>query len=218
MQRLKWKICGLKFRENVFSVLKAEPDYLGFIFYPHSSRYVQPSSVSPWISELPLFVRPVAVMVNPTLQEVLHIHQTTGIRMFQLHGQESPEFCLLIHRYHLDVIKAFSVSDDFSFSRLEPYLGKVDYFLFDSKGSLPGGNGFAFNHALLKHYPFDVPYFLGGGVSADMIGEILSLQLPGLFALDTNSRLEIAPGRKDPDKVMDFRYRLNMESQSRRNP
>ena len=102
------------------------------------------------------------------------------------------------------IFKAFSVDESFDFSSLNAYSGVCDYFLFDTKGQLPGGTGQKFNWQLLENYNGDVPFFLSGGIGPDDLEAVLSFRHPQLFGIDINSGFEISPALKDIEKVKIF--------------
>jgi phosphoribosylanthranilate isomerase len=78
-----------------------------------------------------------------------------------------------------------------------------DYYLFDTKkGSQVGGTGEQFDWSILQAYTLGIPYFLAGGLDSDSIAE--AKKLPGIYALDFNSKLESSPGLKDLTKVKDI--------------
>ena len=126
--------------------------------------------------------------------EKIHIF---GLDMVQLHGGESPELCRKIKEAGYQVIKVFSVGDGFDFTRLTPFEAFVDYFLFDTKGKLPGGNGVVFNWAILENYPSEKPFFLSGGIGLENVANISAEKFPKLYAIDVNSRFELSPGLKN---------------------
>jgi phosphoribosylanthranilate isomerase len=134
------------------------------------------------------------------------------LSVVQLHGYESPETCRLLKTTNVKVIKVFSIKDTFDFSVLTPYEDVCDYYLFDTKGKLPGGNGYAFNWEILKDYPSSKPYFLSGGIGLDDIKTIKEfLQKPEsqyCHAIDVNSKFEIEPGLKDFEKLKQFKSQL----------
>jgi phosphoribosylanthranilate isomerase len=191
------KVCGMRLPENLAAVATLQPDFLGFIFYPKSSRYVGTQLNQADLAALPAGIRKVGVFVNETVDAVLARVAEFGLNLVQLHGQETPTECARLQAAGVPVIKAFSVGEEFSFDRLQPYVGHVDYFLFDTKGAQPGGNGTTFNWNLLATYNLPVPYFLAGGLGLEEAEALRNLRLPGLFALDLNSRFETEPGVKD---------------------
>ncbi len=195
------KVCGMRQPENLAAVAALRPDFLGFIFYPKSSRYVGTQLSETELAALPTGIRKVGVFVDESEDAVLARVAELGLDLVQLHGHETPAQCAAIRAAGIPVIKAFSVGEEFDFDVLYPYLGSVDYFLFDTKGSQPGGNGTAFDWNLLTAYNLPVPYFLAGGLSLTQADALRNLRLPGLFALDLNSRFEIEPGLKDAEML-----------------
>ncbi|UOG76668.1 phosphoribosylanthranilate isomerase [Hymenobacter tibetensis] len=193
------KVCGMRQPENLAAVAALRPDFLGFIFYPKSSRYVGTQLSQKELAALPAGIRKVGVFVDENTEAVLARVAELGLDLVQLHGHETPAQCATIQAAGVPVIKAFSVGEEFDFEQLKPYVGSADYFLFDTKGAQPGGNGTAFDWNLLSSYNLPVPYFLAGGLSIEQADTLRNLQLPGLFALDLNSRFETEPGVKDAE-------------------
>ena len=187
----KIKICGMKYSENILEVSQLLPDYLGFIFYEKSSRFFDGE-----IPEISESVKKVGVFVNATLEEIKSKIKKYDLDLIQLHGNETPEFCSNLKQESIEVIKVFSVDDDFDFQILEAYENVCDYFLFDTKGKLHGGNGFTFNWQILEKYKSKKPLFLSGGIGIEEIEKIKTLNLP-IFAIDVNSKFETEPGLKN---------------------
>lgn len=206
--RTKVKICGLRTLEDARYASGAMADFLGFIFYPKSIRYVDPdqaAAIMAWI-EGP---QTVGVFVDQPLDDVIEIAKKTGIKMIQLHGNESPEYCDLLS---LPIIKAIPVrSEDTVTSiheKLSPYLGKVAYLLFDhQRGAQTGGTGTPFDWSLLEDLEVPIPYFVAGGIGIHNVAALVDQLHP--FAIDVNSSLEVEPGKKDLDAMADFFDRMN---------
>ena len=190
--------------ENISGVAFAFPDYLGFIFYPKSKRFVGMEPSQKIMAIVPDSVKKVGVFVDETPEKVLEICQKWKLNVVQLHGLETPEYCQQIQDSGITVFKAFSVDDQFDFEILNAYSGVCDYFLFDTKSQLPGGTGQKFNWQLLENYKVDVPFFLSGGISPDDLDAVLNFRHPQLFGIDINSGFEISPGLKDVEKVKNF--------------
>jgi phosphoribosylanthranilate isomerase len=191
------KVCGMREPTSLAAVVTLQPDFLGFIFYPKSSRYVGEELSAETLATLTAGIRKVGVFVDETTAEIRRRVQEFGLDLVQLHGHEMPAQCQELRESGLAVIKAFSVGTDFDFDLLIPYVGHVNYFLFDTKGAQPGGNGTTFDWSLLERYPLEVPYFLAGGLELAHAEYLRNLRLPGLFALDLNSKFELDPGVKD---------------------
>ncbi|MEO8234511.1 MAG: phosphoribosylanthranilate isomerase [Flavobacterium sp.] len=196
---MKLKICGMKYPENILEVSEFLPDFLGFIFWEKSSRYFDGE-----IPEIPKSIKKVGVFVNATLEEIGFKIKKYDLHVIQLHGNENPEFCKKLKKENIEIIKVFSINDDFDFSLLKPFENACDYFLFDTKGKLPGGNGITFNWQILQQYKSTKPFFLSGGIGSEEIENIKKLNLP-IYTIDVNSKFEIEPGLKDIELLKKFK-------------
>ena len=203
------KICGLKYPNNILEVGTLLPNYMGFIFWKKSARYFDGE-----IPNLPKSIKKVGVFVNATSEEILDKIKKHDLQTVQLHGSETVEFCRTLKKKLpnlIDVIKVFSVFDTFDFEILKTFEPVCDFFLFDTKGKLPGGNGNTFDWKVLKNYPSTKPFFLSGGIGMDnieAIKEISETNLP-LYAIDINSKFEIEPGLKNIELCRDAIHRLS---------
>ena len=185
--------------ENITAVASLRPQYLGFIFYPKSPRFVGESFDIP--GNLPASIKRVGVFVNEANAIILAKSPSLKLDFAQLHGSESPAQCDELKATGLGVIKVFSLDDDFNFDVTKAYREVVDYFLFDTKGKYYGGNAKAFNWETLRQYDQEVPFFLSGGLSPDNVNTLGDIQKMNLHALDLNSGVEISPGLKDIEKI-----------------
>ena len=185
--------------ENITAVASLRPQYLGFIFYPKSPRFVGESFDIP--GNLPASIKRVGVFVNEANAVILAKSRSLKLDFAQLHGNESPAQCDELKATGLGVIKVFSLDDDFNFDVTKPYREVVDYFLFDTKGKYYGGNAKAFNWEILSKYDQEVPFFLSGGLSPDNVNTLGDIQKMNLHALDLNSGVEVSPGIKDLEKI-----------------
>ncbi|MEX0996443.1 MAG: phosphoribosylanthranilate isomerase [Flavobacteriaceae bacterium] len=203
---MKIKICGLKEANNIQQVSQANPDYMGFIFYPKSSRFVGDDFSKTALIEIPDNIIKTAVFVNESVENILKIVQKYDFEAVQLHGHESPEICRQLKEKNLIVIKAFAIDTTFDFEKLHPYEKQCDSFLFDTKTNHFGGSGKTFNWKLLEKYNLKTPFFLSGGLGLENLEAVLKLKHDKLYGLDFNSRLEDRPGLKNIElinKVLD---------------
>ncbi len=197
----------MKYPENIIEVGALLPDYMGFIFYEKSARYFNGT-----IPELIKTIKKVGVFVNESVENIIDKINEHNLQAVQLHGEESIEFCQELKNKidkKIEIIKVFSVGDDFDFEVLKPFEAVCDYFLFDTKGKLPGGNGTTFDWKILKNYKSDKPFFLSGGIGLEEIAAIKNLKLP-VYAIDVNSRFEIEPGLKNKNLLTNFKRKLEI--------
>ena len=206
---MKLKVCGMKY--NPGEVAALQPDYLGFIFWEPSARNFVGE-----IPELPTTIKKVGVFVDASLETVLEKVKTYGLEAVQLHGKENAAYCKAIRdniqKDGFEVIKVFSVNEDFDFGTLKDYEDVCDYFLFDTKGKLPGGNGYTFDWSLLNDYPSKKPFFLSGGIGLESMEKLKDfLKSPAskyCHAIDVNSKFESKPGLKKTEALRAFKAQL----------
>jgi phosphoribosylanthranilate isomerase len=196
---MKIKICGMRDPDNIRAVAATSPDFMGFIFYPKSPRWVGESFEIP--SDLPATVKTTGVFVHSTTEDIVDKIEQHGLKFVQLHGDESRKQCNEIRKTGVGIIKVFTVDVSFDLKRTHAYKNSVDYFLFDTRGNNYGGNGIAFDWTVLDNYDLPVGYFLSGGLSLENIGMAVGLTLPGLIGFDFNSGVEMSPGIKDVMKI-----------------
>lgn len=214
-------------KHNIGEVASLSPDYLGFIFWEGSPRHFNGH-----IPHLGPGIRKVGVFVDAPIAEILEKVAAFRLDAVQLHGKESPAYCARLKtglrtamarpdnsrdhfgtekspkRKVVELIKVFSIKDSFDFDTLKPYEAACDYYLFDSKGKLPGGNGYSFTWSVLENYPSDKPYFLSGGIGPDSLEKLADFLRSSAseycYAIDVNSAFETKPGLKDTEKLSIF--------------
>lgn len=207
---MKLKICGMKYPENILEVGALLPDYMGFIFWEKSARYFNGT-----IPELIKTIKKVGVFVNQSLEEILEKVVKHNLQAVQLHGNESVEFVSELKKQlskKIEIIKVFSADENFDFEIIKPFEPFCDYFLFDTKGKLPGGNGTTFDWSILKNYNSKKPFFLSGGIGMKelkAIEEISKSSLP-IYAVDVNSKFEIEPGLKNRNLFSNFKRKFDV--------
>jgi len=212
----------MKKAKNIREAAALYPDYLGFIFYEKSPRNFEGE-----IPEIDPKIKKTGVFVNASVNFIMDKVEKYQFQAIQLHGNETPEFCGELkvalnetksykNSDSTEIIKVFSIKDEFDFNRLKPFEGKVDYFLFDSKGKNKGGNGFTFNWEILKDYPSSTPFFLSGGIGLEEVEQIATFRSylykigkeKLLAAIDVNSKFEIEPGVKNIESLAKFQKNL----------
>ncbi len=188
--------------ENILEVAALSPDYMGFIFYVKSPRFVGeqfaiPVEMSPAISRVGVFVK--AGIKN--IETAVRRHR---LDVVQLHGGETVDEVTEVKSLGVEVWKVFAVDEHFDFSVTEAFEGIADRFLFDSKGKYYGGNAVAFDWNKLGEYHQRVSFLLSGGLTIGNVGALPSLSAMNLYGIDVNSGVEIKPGLKDPAKIKSF--------------
>ncbi|MEI7999254.1 MAG: phosphoribosylanthranilate isomerase [Candidatus Omnitrophota bacterium] len=199
---MRIKVCGITNEKDAIKAANLGAWALGFIFYKKSPRFISPFKAKKIIEQLPPFITPVGVFVNHNLGAVRDIIGHCGLKAVQLHGDEDHHFCHRLRRYQVKVIKAFRVGDDFTPSVVEPF--KVDAYLFDTYSpDAFGGTGKNFDWSLLKDIKSaNVPIILSGGLNSQNVIDPVNNLKP--YAVDVNSGIEEAPGKKDHGKMKDF--------------
>lgn len=194
------KTCGMRDADNIRAVSELGIDWMGFIFWAPSSRYV---SEKP--SFLPTRQKRVGVFVDARIEEVKSKADEYALDLIQLHGSESPAFCeRLKANSRQQLIKAFNIATQEDLEQTSPYEGLVDYFLFDTKAKMVGGNGTQFDWSVLSAYQGNTPFLLSGGIGPDDAEKVRSFHHPQLAGIDLNSRFELSPALKDIEKLKQF--------------
>jgi phosphoribosylanthranilate isomerase len=202
------KVCGLRDADNLKEVAALNPDFVGFIFYDKSPRFVGEELDVEAVRSLPRWIRKVGVFVNASPESIIRNVKKYDLQYVQLHGTETPDFCKSLRMRGINIIKAFRVDESFNFSMLNNYKLQCDFFLFDAKGDQPGGNGVKFDWSLLNRYDNEKPFFISGGIGLDNLSDVEQIRHLKLYGVDVNSQVEVSPGVKNVEKVKELIGRL----------
>ena len=197
----KVKICGITNLNDALVSIEAGAFALGFNFYPRSPRYIDPQSARNIIDALPEHVMSVGVFVNEAEPEtVALLADIAGVGAIQLHGDESPEYCLSLRDRFL--IKALRIDSNFTPGRAIEF--KTQAILLDAfSPAAYGGTGHTADWSLARKTCDLVPkLFLAGGLTPENVGEAISVVRP--YAVDACSCLESSPGQKDAPLIRAF--------------
>lgn len=198
---IKVKVCGMRDADNLAALVALQPDFVGFIFYDKSPRFAGDQLDEAQLKAIPRSIKKVGVFVNANPDYVLKNVRKYDLQLVQLHGNESPDFCKNLKNKGINVIKAFAIDEGFNFSSLNNYKPHCDFFLFDTKGQNPGGNGVPFDWDVLSRYDNEKPFFLSGGLSLENIEQAVALEGLKIYGFDVNSKFELEPGLKDIEKL-----------------
>ncbi len=209
---MKLKVCGLTKVDQIKELIDLQIDFLGFIFYEKSPRYVLNSLTLDEIKSVDHQGK-VGVFVNETVDKIADIAEKAELNFIQLHGDESDEFIKKLRlklNSKIKIIKVFRIGNEIQNlkSKIKNSYSQIDYFLFDTDSKSFGGTGISFNWQLLNEFEITKPYFLSGGISEENI-EDLKLLKQKPFALDINSKFEFEPGNKNINKLKQFKKLLN---------
>lgn len=201
--RTRIKVCGITRLEDALAASALGVDAIGFVFYPKSPRYIEPTKAAAIIRKLPPFVSAVGLFVNPTQALIAEVLQSVPLGVIQLHGDESPEFC---HAQRRRVLKAIAVSNADDLKKAAAYNCPL---LLDAKApaGVYGGTGTSFDWSLLEGFEHDFPLTLAGGLNTDNVRDALAVRQ--WFALDVSSGVEMSPGIKDSEKMRNFVANVN---------
>lgn len=196
------KVCGMREAENIREVEASGVDWMGFIFWPKSSRYV--SEVP---SYLPTKCKRVGVFVDASIGDVMSQTEAFGLDLIQLHGQESPSYITQLRPHmpaQIQIIKALNIATTSDLEAAKRYEGVVDYLLFDTKGKCVGGNGEKFDWSVLDDYAGTTLFLLSGGIGPDDAERVKAFHHPKCIGIDLNSKFELSPALKDATKLQSF--------------
>lgn len=207
------KVCGMREPENIRAIEQAGADWMGFIFFPHSARYVTHCP-----EYLPEQCRRIGVFVNESSENILLKAQEFGLHHIQLHGRETPEQCRKLKAAGLGIIKVFSIAREIDLRPVGCYEGICDYFLFDTACSGYGGSGKTFNWNILQAYRGKTPFLLSGGLRPGSLSSLLQFKHEQWAGIDLNSGFETAPALKDAAAVHTFINQLKQKYNEQNQP
>ena len=197
------KVCGITSAADAALCADAGADAVGFVFWPMSSRRIDPDKAAAISLALPPFVLRVGVFVDTKAEEMARVADHVGLDVFQLHGDEPPEALAGLARRALKAVrvgKGFTEADALRYDKAAGLL--VDTRL-PGETMMPGGTGVPFDWSLVRGVRERASFLmLAGGLSPDNVAEALSAVRPD--AVDVSSGVESLPGRKDPEKVRAF--------------
>ena len=208
----KLKVCGLTKLDQIEELISLKADFLGFIFYKKSPRYVLDSLTLEEIKAIKHSGK-VGVFVNESIEQIIEISEKAKLNFIQLHGDESDEFISELREQlspEIKIIKVFRIGTELENLKfkIQNLKSNVDYFLFDTDSKSFGGTGNSFDWQILNEVEIPKPYFLSGGISEENIENIKLLKRKP-FALDINSKFEIEPGNKNINKIKEFKNLLD---------
>lgn len=209
---MKLKVCGLTKMDQIQELISLNTDFLGFIFYKKSPRFVLNHLSLEEISEINHQGK-VGVFVNETIERITEISEKANLNFIQLHGDEDEEFVKRLRlrlSKNIKIIKVIRIGNQ-SFDELQKTINQqpstVNYLLFDTDSKAFGGTGKTFDWQILNKIEISKPYFLSGGISLENIHQLSTINHQPI-ALDINSKFEIEPRIKNLEKIKIFKSLL----------
>ena len=212
---MKLKVCGLTKLDQIQELISLNVDFLGFIFYEKSPRFVLNHLSLEGISAINHQGK-VGVFVNETVEKIVEISEKSNLNFIQLHGDEDEEFVKKLRlslSKNIKIIKVIRIGNDFEkfkneISKISNLKSQISNLLFDTDSKAFGGTGKTFDWQILNEIEIPIPYFLSGGISLENIHQLSTINHQPL-ALDINSKFEIEPGNKNLEKIKKFTQIVN---------
>ncbi len=203
------KICGIKSPEAISAALRGGARYIGLNFYSSSPRSVTPVQAAALAVKVPAHVAKVGLFVDADDATLAATLKEVKLDLLQLHGSETPQRVAEIKRkFKLPVMKVVKIATQSDVDGVAAFVAVADRLLFDAQeprnveGSLPGGNGLAFDWSLLAKRQWPLPWMLGGGLTAENLPAAIAATEAA--CVDVSSGVEEQRGVKSVEKIARF--------------
>lgn len=193
--RIVIKVCGITEERDAEEAVHLGVDALGFDFREGSPRYVEPDLARRIVARLPAFVTTVGVFADGPLIRVLETARRSGVALLQFHGNETPSTCAGAAPYRW--VKAFRVGPKFDAEDLSAY--DTTTYLLDARpeGQPSGEPPFEWRRA--RALALRGRIMIAGNLEPAHIGLAIDDARP--YGVDLLSEAEVAPGKKDLDRL-----------------
>jgi len=204
---LQVKVCGLTKLDQIQELIGLKVDFLGFIFYDKSPRFVLNKLSLEQISNIKHSAK-VGVFVNENIERIIEISEKANLNFIQLHGDED-YISELREKLNpqINIIKVIRIGNQTS-GELQKTISHqpqtINYLLFDTDSQAFGGTGQTFDWNILNKIEIPIPYLLSGGISLENVHQLSTINHQPI-ALDINSKFEMEPGNKDVEKIKEFK-------------
>ena len=188
------KMCGLRRPEDVEAVNELRPEYVGFVFFPGSRRYVTPEAARELKAGLDPGIKTVGVFVDETAKMVAGLLQEDVIDIAQLHGHEDEPYLAGLRKMtDKPLIRAFRIRN--AEDAILAQRSSADAILLDAGA----GDGKTFDWSWLRR--MTRPFFLAGGLNPENVSRAVREIKP--YGVDVSSGIE-TDGFKDIAKMRAF--------------
>ncbi|GAB4514553.1 MAG: phosphoribosylanthranilate isomerase [Anaerolineae bacterium] len=208
---IRVKICGLTRLEDAWCAVEAGADFLGFICYPRSPRYLTPRDIRRIVAEVRARgaqTPAIGVFVNASLMEVRQVMEAAGLDLVQLHGDEPPDWVAALGGRAFKAIRPPTLSEGITaWERYRPVTSTalehprllVDAYHPDAYGGTGAIGDWTMAAELARRCD---RLLLAGGLHPDNVAAAVAMVHP--WGVDVSSGVESAPGRKDHGKIRAF--------------
>lgn len=223
MSNIGVKICGVRDLDTALAAARAGADYLGFVFFRKSPRFLSADAADDIIVDLKQmsfdkgFALPGLVGLFVDAGEMEMSEVAPFLTHFQFHGHEDAERCAAMGaEFAVEIIKAIPVTGAGDVAAAGEFQDAADIILFDAKpppgAARPGGHGIKYDWSALRSYAGETPYFVAGGLTPDNVADAIAAQQKAatFLGVDVSSGVETGPGKKDADLINAFVSKAKM--------
>ena len=198
---MKIKLCGFTDEISIKAAIAGGCDFLGFIFFEKSLRFVTSKNAAIISKEVPKNISKVAVVVDASDDLIDEIVADFSPDFFQFHGKETPEFLTKFRQKfpQIKIIKAFKIKEKLDLEVTKSFENCSDFFLFDGASA---GSGEKFDWKILSDFSCEKNWFLSGGLNLENIDE--AIKITGANMIDLSSGIEEIRGKKSPKLITEF--------------
>ena len=202
MRRPSVKICGINSPAAFDAVVEAGADFLGFVFFPPSPRFVTPDQAAELSARHPGGPQRVGLFVQPAAADIAAALATVKLDILQIHASPAAAAALKA-QFGLPIWRSLGIAapDDFP-DKTEAVDGYVAEHKPPPGATRPGGNAVQADWALLARWQPEKFWLLAGGLRPDTVAE--ALRIAGAPGADVSSGVETAPGQKSPALIKAF--------------
>jgi phosphoribosylanthranilate isomerase len=202
MNAVKVKICGINDAAAFDAAIEAGADYIGFVFFPPSPRYVTPATAASLSARHPGGAPRVGLFVDPAMPAIAAALDTIALDILQVYGDRTDPADLRA-RFGKPVWRAVGIGQA---SDLPVTMGSADALLLEARpppaATRPGGNAVSFNWSLLRGWNAPGPWILAGGLTPANVSAAIAET--GATTVDVSSGVESSRGVKDPALIRAF--------------
>jgi len=194
------KICGLTNDGDARAALECGADYIGFVLYPKSPRFVSPDAMKDILNKLSGTFRAVAVVVNLERERIAEILRDCPLYAIQFHGDEEPGVAVDLG---VEIWRSVHLEDG-SFQP-DPDSWPADRYVVDGSSRRDrtyGGTGIQIDLSSAASFAKRYASMLSGGLACSNVANAIRGVRPS--GVDVSSGIEKEPGLKNVQQMARF--------------